>query len=186
MDRYNGIIDIVREKKNPKLAGPWLVWVLGSLHIRVKIRDHEMVRAQRKVSKGRPYTPPKSCSVVMDPRVSCEVICDRALDQMLFQWFFYSCGSSHMINIINQQLQAFEVRWYYGFVLGLPPRGGFWKQSKWPWNTIRWMPCKNVRTHVDFTSILHSHIYYVGPSSVVWSNELGPDLAFPPMRALEV
>ena len=28
-----------------------------------KSRDHEIVRAQKKVSKGLPNTPPKSCSV---------------------------------------------------------------------------------------------------------------------------
>ena len=43
---------------------------LGPLHTRAKSRDHEIVRAQEKVSKGRrPNTPPKSCSVVMDSRV---------------------------------------------------------------------------------------------------------------------
>ena len=41
------------------------VWVnRGPLHTRVKSRAHEIVRAQKKVSKGRPNTPPKSCSVV--------------------------------------------------------------------------------------------------------------------------
>jgi hypothetical protein len=40
---------------------------LGPLHTRVKSRDHEIVRAQEKVSKGRPKTPPKSCRVVTDP-----------------------------------------------------------------------------------------------------------------------
>ena len=39
---------------------------------------------QKKVSKSRPNTRPKSCSVVIDPQVYCEVICDRALNQMLF------------------------------------------------------------------------------------------------------
>jgi hypothetical protein len=33
------------------------------LHTRAKSRDHEIVRAERKVSKGHPKTPPKSCSV---------------------------------------------------------------------------------------------------------------------------
>ena len=46
---------------------------------------NEIVRAQMKVSKGRPKTLPKSRSVVTDPQVYCEAICDRALDQMLFQ-----------------------------------------------------------------------------------------------------
>ena len=41
----------------------------GPLHTRAKSRDHDIVRAQKKVSKGRPNTPPKSCSVVTDPQV---------------------------------------------------------------------------------------------------------------------
>jgi hypothetical protein len=36
---------------------------------RAKSRDHEIVRAQKKVSKGRPKTPPKSCNVVAEPQV---------------------------------------------------------------------------------------------------------------------
>ena len=39
------------------------------LHTQAKSRDHEIVRAQKKVSKGRPKIPPKSCSVVTDPQV---------------------------------------------------------------------------------------------------------------------
>ena len=53
---------------------------------RAKSRDHEIVRAQKKVSKGRPKTLPKPRSVVMDPQVWCEIVCDRVLNQMLFQW----------------------------------------------------------------------------------------------------
>jgi hypothetical protein len=45
------------------------LWPLGPLHTRAKSRDHEIVRAQKKVFKGRPNTPPKSCSVVTDPQV---------------------------------------------------------------------------------------------------------------------
>ena len=41
-------------------------------------RDYEVVRVQKKVFKGRPKTPPESCSVVTDPRVYCDAICDRA------------------------------------------------------------------------------------------------------------
>jgi hypothetical protein len=67
---------------------------------------------------------------------------------------FYSCWSSHVINIwMNQRLWAFGLKQAFGFVLGLPPRGGFWKWSKWPWNMIYSMPC---RIHVDSTSIMHS------------------------------
>ena len=57
---------------------------LGPLHTQAKCRDHEIVRAQKKVSKGRPKIPPKSCSVVTDPQVLCEVMCDRVLNQMLY------------------------------------------------------------------------------------------------------
>ena len=42
-------------------------WAL--LHTRAKSRDHKIVRAQKKVSKGRPKTPPNSCTVVTDPQV---------------------------------------------------------------------------------------------------------------------
>ena len=45
----------------------------------------KIVRAQKKMSKCSPKTPPISCNVVTDPQVQCEVICDRARNQMLFQ-----------------------------------------------------------------------------------------------------
>ena len=41
----------------------------GPLHTWAKSRDHEIVRAQKKASKGCPNTPPKSRSVVMDLQV---------------------------------------------------------------------------------------------------------------------
>jgi hypothetical protein len=40
----------------------------GPLHTRANNRDHELVRAQKKVSEGCPKTPPKSCRVVTDPQ----------------------------------------------------------------------------------------------------------------------
>ena len=43
------------------------------------------MRAQKKVFKGRPKTPPKSCNVITNPQVKCEVICNQALNQMVFQ-----------------------------------------------------------------------------------------------------
>jgi hypothetical protein len=42
---------------------------LRALHTQAKNRDHDIVRAQKKVSKRRPKTPPKSWSVVRDPQV---------------------------------------------------------------------------------------------------------------------
>ena len=41
----------------------------GPLHTRAISRDHETVRAQKKVSKGRPNTPPTSWSVATYPQV---------------------------------------------------------------------------------------------------------------------
>jgi hypothetical protein len=58
---------------------------LGPLHTRAKSRNHESVGAQKKVSNGRSKTRPISCGLVTDSQVECEVICDRTLNQMLFQ-----------------------------------------------------------------------------------------------------
>jgi hypothetical protein len=38
-------------------------------HSEPRAMNPKIVRAQKKVSKGRPKTPPKSCSVVRDPQV---------------------------------------------------------------------------------------------------------------------
>ena len=65
-------------------------------------------------------------------------------------------------------------------VWGLPPRGGCWKQSKWPWNMIHWMPYRNPRRlYIHITST-----YSVGPSSIVWT-KLGPAPPFPPTGVLD-
>ena len=145
---------------------------------------HEIVRAQNKVSKGHPKTHPTSCSVVTCPQVQCEVICGMAWPSTKCYFNeFYSCGSSRMIkNRINQRLWAFGLPWSSGFVLGQHLRSGFWKQSKWPWNMIHSMPCRNpcrLYIHLAFT-------YSIGPSNVVWSSELGRAPSFPPMRVLRV
>ena len=67
------------------------------------------------------------------------------------------------------------------FVFGLPPRGGFWKWSKWPWNMVHSMPCTN-----SYRLYIHrAFAYFVGPSSAVWRSELGAAPPFPPMRVLE-
>ena len=42
---------------------------LRSLHTQAKSSDHEIVRAQKKVSKGRPKTAPKSANMVTDFQV---------------------------------------------------------------------------------------------------------------------
>ena len=55
-----GIISVIGECTH------WIypsTFKLGPLHTRAKSCDHEIVRAQKKVSKGRPNTPPISRSV---------------------------------------------------------------------------------------------------------------------------
>ena len=67
--------------------------------------------------------------------------------------------------------------WSPSFVLGLTPRGGFWKLCKWPWNAIYLMPCPTpckLYIHFAFTYILP----LIGPPSVVWSSELWTGSAF--------
>jgi hypothetical protein len=88
---------------------------LGPLHTRAKSRDHEIVRAQKKLSKGRSNTPPTSYSAVIDPKVQCEAICDRAFNQMLFQWISIHVGPHTWYYRLNQRLWAFRVPWFLGF-----------------------------------------------------------------------
>ena len=93
-----------------------------------KIRDHEIRRAQKKVSKGRPNTPSTSCNVVTGPSSVVWSHMWPGTRPTVLSKNFYSCESSHMIiHRINQQLWAFGVPWSPGFVLGLLSRGGFWK-----------------------------------------------------------
>ena len=76
---------------------------------------------------------------------------------MLFRWIFTHAGLRTWYNKINQWLWAFGVPWSPGFVLGVPPRGGFWKQSKWPWIMIHSMSCRKpcrLYVHLAFTYIL--------------------------------
>ena len=54
------------------------------------------VRAQEKVSNGRPNTAPKSCIVVTDPQVYCEITGGPQLNVILMISLNYM-GSSHMI-----------------------------------------------------------------------------------------
>ena len=46
-----------------------VVIIVGPLQTRAKSHNHDIVRAQKKVVKGRPKTPPKSSCVVTDPQV---------------------------------------------------------------------------------------------------------------------
>jgi hypothetical protein len=126
---------------------------LGPLHKRAKSCDHEIVRAQKKSSKGCPKTPPKSCSVVTDPQVWCEVICDRVLNQMLFQWIFIHADPYTWSNRKNQQLWVFRVPWSPVLYKTYLQEVVF--ENK-PSDHETWSIRCHVGIHVDFTSILHS------------------------------
>ena len=87
-------------------------------------------------------------------KCKCEVICDRALNQMLFSMNFYSCGSSHMIKytkpivvsdhsamVSRSCVRPTSKRWFLNLVQ---------VTMKYDQSMPRRNPC-------DFTSILHSH-----------------------------
>ena len=80
---------------------------------------------------------------------------------------FYPCRSSCVISRINQRCWAFGVPWSPGYVLGLPPRGGLWKKSKWPWNMIHLMPCRNPWRLLH--PILHSYTPLVPHVKRAWT-----------------
>jgi hypothetical protein len=144
-----------------------------------------MVRAQKKVSKGRrPNTPPESCcSVVTDPQVLVWSHMWPGPQPNAISKNSYSRRSSHTKpNRINQRLWAFGVPWSPGFTSGLPPRDGFWTQSKWPCNMTHSMPRRN--PHGLYIHLAHSHTP-VGSSSVDTWSEFGPSPPFPPTRVLE-
>ena len=108
-------------------------------------------------------------------QVTREVICDQALNQMLFQWISTHAGPHTWQNRINQWRWVFRVPWSPDFVIGLPSRVVF---EYSPSDHETWSIWCYVGIHVDFTTILHSHTHSIDPSSVVWS-ELGAGSAFP-------
>ena len=165
---------------------------LGPLHTRAKSHDPEIVKAQKKMSKGHPNTHSKI------------MLCGQGCPSVV--WSHMSLGPQPNVfsmnllfmrawqkqNRINHQLWAFEVPWSLDFVVGLHPRDGFWKESKWPWNMIHSMPCRNpcrryihlARIHILCWSLMHNSRDQLGGPT--WS-ELGPPAPpFPPMRVLEV
>ena len=153
---------------------------LGPLHTWAKSRNHEIVRAQMKVSRGCPNT--SKHYVVWSRTLKCSVKSYVTGPQPnAISIHFYSCGSSHIIVRISQWLRAFGLPWSSGFVLGLLPIGEFWEQFMCPWNMIYPMACRNLcRLYIHLAST-----YSIGPSSILWS-ELGPAPPSPPMRVLEV
>ena len=80
---------------------PWLVvWSVSKDHFTHNPRaiTAKLWAPDRKCPKAdSPNTTPKSCSVVTNAQAQRDIMHDRTLNQMEFQWNFYSCGSSHMI-----------------------------------------------------------------------------------------
>ena len=117
---------------------------------RAKSRDHKLVRAQKKMSKGHPKALPKSHSVVTALKCSGKsyVIGPRS---MLFQTISIHVGSSH---IINKRLWDFKVPWSPGFCVRPPSKRWFLKIIQM---NMKFVPfwC-HVRIHVDFTPMLYS------------------------------
>ena len=140
------------------------------------------------------WEPKRKCPKVVPRHLQNHVVWSRTLKcsvkphmtgpstRCYFNELLFMQVLTHDKNRINQRLWTFGVPWSPGFVLGLSPRGGFWKN---PSDHETWSIRCHVGVQVDFTSILHSHTPSVGPSSVVWS-ELGPVPPFPQMRVLEV
>ena len=62
---------------------------LGPLHTRAKSRDHEIVSAQKKVSKGRLQTPPKSSSAVTYLKCSVKPCVTKPSTKCYFNEFLF-------------------------------------------------------------------------------------------------
>ena len=149
------------------------------LHTRAKSRDHEIARAQKKMSKGCPRHTSKimqTWSRILE--CSVKSYQSRPSTKCNFNEF--------LLMRVLTRFWAFGVPWSPGFVLSLPPR---LQETVFedipsdhePWTMIQLMPCRNpcrLYIHLPFT-------YSVCPSSVVWS-EIGPAPPFSPMRVLVV
>ena len=73
---------------------------------RAKSCDHEVVRVQKKVSKGHPNIPPKSCTVVWSRILKYNVksYATRPSTQCYFNEFIFMRVLTHDNNRINQAL----------------------------------------------------------------------------------
>ena len=81
--------------------------------------------SSKEVSKCHPKTLPKSCNHVIILKVLCEINCDWAFNQMLFQGIPIDARSSHMKKYNKSIVVRFRSALVSSVVLGLPPRGGF-------------------------------------------------------------
>ena len=68
---------------------------LGPLHTQAKSHGHEILRAQNKVSKGRPNTPPKSCGVVIALKCSVKSYVTGPSTKRYFSEFLFMRVLTH-------------------------------------------------------------------------------------------
>ena len=169
--------------------GSWLIMpkklpthIEGHLPHEPRAVTMKLWESEWQVSRACPNTPPKSCSVVTDPQVLCEVTSDRALYQMLLHWYSIWLKKIKKSTVMSIQVPCSPRSIY------VRPTSKRWFLKNSPSDHITWSIGCHVGIQADLSSILHSHIHSIGPSSVAWSSELGlpapPPL--PPMRVLEV
>ena len=100
------------------------------------------------------------CAKVVPRHLQNHVVWSRILKCSVKPWYVTRASTKCYFNEVEQikRLCTFGMSRSPGFVLGPPPRGGFWKQSKWPWNMIHSMPPRHpcrLYIHLAITYILH-------------------------------
>ena len=135
-------------------------------------------------SVQRPSQHTSNIIVVRSRILKCEVLCDRFLNQMLFQRTSIHADFSCMVNRNKSRVWAFKEPRSHGFFARPTSKRWFLETSPSDLETSS-IRC-HVGIHVDFYIHLAFAYYSVGPSNVVWSSQLGPAPHFPPMRVLDV
>ena len=129
------------------------------------------------------WEPKWKCLKAVPRPLRCHVVWSRTLDCSVNLWsHMWPCPQSHVISMNLYSCRSSTIIKYNKSIVviirnAMVSRFCVRPTSKWPWNMIHRMPCRNPCRHYMHLAITYS----VGPSSVVWS-ELGPGPLFPPMR----
>ena len=109
---------------------------------------------------------PNAVSIHLQNHIVClrtlkcsEVLCDRTLNQILFQSIPIHVGPHAWQNKINQRSSAFGVPWSPGFCVRPTSKKRVLKKN--PNDHETWSIRCHVGIHVHFTSIVHSLTYSV-------------------------
>ena len=146
---------------------------LGPLGTQTNSHDHEIVRAQKKCTK--PVSWHFQNHILWTRTLKCGVksyVTGPSTECYSFQHMI-KYNKSSFVRFHNAMISPGVA---LGYLQEVVPGNKLSDHNPNPFNAIR----------IDFTCILPSQIYSVGPSSIVWSGELGPALPYPPMRLLEV